>query len=75
MTMTERRLNWEAVSEALALVRELKTAGVCMCDTLGAPCWLCRLEEAEDSLVVLLRDSGLSARVYGAWVRGAGLAR
>lgn len=65
--MVEDRLNWEAVTESLDLVRELKTAGVCMCETLGAPCWACGLDTAEEVPVGLLRDSGLSARVYGRW--------
>ena len=38
-----------------------------MCETLGAPCWMCRLENAEEALVGLVRDSGLSAGVYGAF--------
>ena len=72
--MAGSRLNWGAVTESLELVRDLKAAGVCMCDTLDTPCWLCRLEAAEASLVGLLKESGSSTRVYEAWVRAMGLA-
>jgi hypothetical protein len=74
--MSQVRLNWGAVHEALELVRKLKTAGVCMCETLGAPRWARRLDTVEEALVGLLRDSGFSAGVYGAWERwGRGFRR
>ena len=53
------------------LVRELKTAGVCTCETLGAPCWTCRLVNAEEALLGVLRDSSCSASVYRAWLRAS----